>query len=141
EHFAVAVVEAALPDDQKISLLQLLKAGNGQIRVIMSTASAGPSAKDTVEEGVIPLSPPPDSPLEWLKTIRRVCRDQMIHYTRELEKALADRTAELEEREERLRQLAHHIKEVFWIAAPDHSEIYYISPLYETVWGQSCSSL
>ncbi len=47
----------------------------------------------------------------------------------------------LRESEERFRQLAENIKEVFWIGSPDWNTVYYISPAYETVWGQSCESL
>jgi PAS domain S-box-containing protein len=48
---------------------------------------------------------------------------------------------ELRESEERFRQLAENIEEVFWIVSPDWKEIYYISPAYEKVWGRSCKSL
>jgi PAS domain S-box-containing protein len=47
----------------------------------------------------------------------------------------------LAESEERFRQLAENIKEVFWMADPQTTEILYISPAYEQVWGQSCRSL
>jgi two-component system cell cycle sensor histidine kinase/response regulator CckA len=45
------------------------------------------------------------------------------------------------ESQERLRQLAEHIQEVFWLCNPALTELYYISPAYETVWGRSCQSL
>src|SRR5262249_18600664 len=45
------------------------------------------------------------------------------------------------ESEERFRQLAESINEVFWMADPQTTEILYISPAYEQVWGQSCQSL
>ena len=47
----------------------------------------------------------------------------------------------LQASEERFRQLAHHIQEVFWMSNTDKSQIIYVSPAYESVWGQSCSSL
>src|SRR5262249_45925814 len=47
----------------------------------------------------------------------------------------------LAESEQRFRQLAENIKEVFWMADPQVSEILYISPAYEQVWGRSCQSL
>jgi PAS domain S-box-containing protein len=43
--------------------------------------------------------------------------------------------------EERFRQLANHIQQVFWMSNPDKSQIMYVSPAYEEVWGQPCSSL
>lgn len=49
--------------------------------------------------------------------------------------------AVLRESETKFRQLVDTIREVFWLAAPDLSQIQYISPTYEEVWGQSCKSL
>ena len=43
--------------------------------------------------------------------------------------------------EERFRQLAENIQQVFWISSPDWKEFIYISPAYEKVWGQTCKSL
>ena len=43
--------------------------------------------------------------------------------------------------EEKFRQLAEHINEVFWIITPAGDETIYISPAYEQVWGRSCDSL
>ncbi|KJH70479.1 sensor histidine kinase [Aliterella atlantica] len=43
--------------------------------------------------------------------------------------------------EEKFRQLAENIHEVFWIADPNINEIIYISPAYEQIWGRSCESL
>ncbi len=48
---------------------------------------------------------------------------------------------DLRESEERLRQIAENIKEVFWVGSPDWKEVYYISPAYENIWGRSCDSL
>lgn len=47
----------------------------------------------------------------------------------------------VEESQERFRQLAEHIKEVFWITDPTKHRMIYISPGYEDVWGRSCDSL
>ena len=47
----------------------------------------------------------------------------------------------LERNEERFRQIAETIHEVFWLSTPDWSQVLYISPAYETVWGRSCQSL
>jgi PAS domain S-box-containing protein len=43
--------------------------------------------------------------------------------------------------EEKFRQLAENIHEVFWISDPDIKEIIYISPAYEQIWGNTCKSL
>ncbi len=45
------------------------------------------------------------------------------------------------ESEERFRQLADHIDDVFWIYEFDSSRVSYVSPAYESIWGRSCQSL
>jgi PAS domain S-box-containing protein len=47
----------------------------------------------------------------------------------------------LQASEEKLRQLAENIREVFWMSSPASNEILYVSPAYEQVWGRSCESL
>jgi PAS domain S-box-containing protein len=47
----------------------------------------------------------------------------------------------LEESEERFRQLAEHIRKVFWMMDPHSGEILYASPSYEDVWGRSVETL
>lgn len=43
--------------------------------------------------------------------------------------------------EERFRQLAESITEVFWMTDPAKNEILYISPGYEKIWGRTCEDL
>ena len=43
--------------------------------------------------------------------------------------------------EERFRQLAESIDEVFWMTDPLKGSLIYISPAYEKVWGRTCASL
>jgi PAS domain S-box-containing protein len=47
----------------------------------------------------------------------------------------------LRESEERFRQLAENIHEVFWMTDPIKRRILYVSPAYEKIWGRSCDSL
>ena len=47
----------------------------------------------------------------------------------------------LRESEERFRQLAENISEVFWMTDPAKREMLYVSPAYETIWGRTCKSL
>ncbi|MET0262636.1 MAG: PAS domain S-box protein, partial [Rariglobus sp.] len=42
----------------------------------------------------------------------------------------------LRESEERFRQLAENINEVFWMSDPMTGELLYISPAFEAIWGQ-----
>ncbi|MGP8200345.1 MAG: response regulator [Limisphaerales bacterium] len=48
---------------------------------------------------------------------------------------------ELRESEEKFRQLAENINEVFWMTPPDNHEMLYISPAFEKIWGRTCDSL
>ncbi len=47
----------------------------------------------------------------------------------------------LRESESKFRELAENIHEVFHINSADLSEMLYVSPGYEEIWGQSCESL
>ena len=48
---------------------------------------------------------------------------------------------DLRHSEERFRQLAEHIDEVFWMTSADGREIIYVNPAYEEIWGTSRQSL
>jgi PAS domain S-box-containing protein len=43
--------------------------------------------------------------------------------------------------EQRFRQLAESIREVFWLSDVAKTEMLYVSPGYEEIWGRTCSSL
>jgi PAS domain S-box-containing protein len=47
----------------------------------------------------------------------------------------------LRESEQRFRQLAETIQDVFWIIGPTPDKLLYVSPAYEKVWGRSLESL
>jgi PAS domain S-box-containing protein len=47
----------------------------------------------------------------------------------------------LQTSEEKFRQLAENIREVFWMMNPAGTEILYIGPAYEQIWGRTCRSL
>ena len=49
--------------------------------------------------------------------------------------------ANLHESEERFRQLAENMDEVFWMTDIAKREMLYVSPAYEKIWGRSCASL
>ncbi|MEP7000913.1 MAG: PAS domain-containing protein [bacterium] len=43
--------------------------------------------------------------------------------------------------EERFRQLADNIEEVFWLASVPSGEVIYVSPAFEVIWGRPCADL
>lgn len=70
--------------------------------------------------------------------------DQLEKTNRELLEEIVDRKraeGKLRESEERFRELAESIQEVFWMADASLEKILYVSPAYEKVWGRSCASL
>jgi PAS domain S-box-containing protein len=56
----------------------------------------------------------------------------------------SDRTSSLEvlqHKEDLFSQLTENIRQVFWINSPEQQKIFYISPAYEEIWGQSRQKL
>jgi PAS domain S-box-containing protein len=47
----------------------------------------------------------------------------------------------LRESEERFRQLAENIDDVFWLSDLEMRTVYYVSPAFEGIWGRSCESV
>ena len=47
----------------------------------------------------------------------------------------------LKESETRFRQIAENVREVLWVTDPAKSEMLYVSPAYERVWGRTVESL
>jgi two-component system cell cycle sensor histidine kinase/response regulator CckA len=71
-------------------------------------------------------------------------RRQVRRRTSEMQAEVVSRQhAEMELRasEERFRQLAENINEVFWVVDPVNQRSLYVSPAYATVWGRPCAGL
>ncbi len=47
----------------------------------------------------------------------------------------------LRDSETTLRLIAENIEEVFWMSDPEISQMFYVSPSYEKLWGRSCEGL
>lgn len=82
------------------------------------------------------------------KTTQKDELDQVTDALNDMRTGLQDGLLELKrsesatrESELKFRQLAENIPEVFWLCSPDWHNIFYISPAYETIWGNSCDSL
>ncbi|HLP02449.1 MAG TPA: PAS domain S-box protein [Opitutaceae bacterium] len=54
---------------------------------------------------------------------------------------LVGATEALRESEGRFRELAETINEVFWITDPSKTELIYLSPAFERVWGRPCGEI
>jgi PAS domain S-box-containing protein len=79
---------------------------------------------------------------------RRRLEEELRHARQQLERAVRERTAELEganealvESQDRFRQMAESIRDVFWLSNPSRTSIIYVNPAYETIWGRTCREL
>jgi PAS domain S-box-containing protein len=68
----------------------------------------------------------------FVETVLGISRD--ISQRKQTEEALWESA-------ERFRQLAENIREVFWLVIPDRTQLLYVSPAYEEIWGRTCQSL
>jgi PAS domain S-box-containing protein len=67
-----------------------------------------------------------------------MCRWAQLNAARE---ALQKAHDELQASEERFRQLAENIQQVFWMLEPATQRLLYVSPAYESIWGRSSEEL
>lgn len=66
--------------------------------------------------------------------------DRIIAIVRQISDRISAERA-LRESEERFRQIAENIREIFYLSDLRKPEILYISPAYETIWGRTCQSV
>jgi PAS domain S-box-containing protein len=88
---------------------------------------------------------------EDLRKAREELEDRVQQRTAELAETNRRLQSEVDERkrsetalqmsEEKFRDLAENIKEVFWLVDLDTRDLLYISPGYGEIWGRSCESL
>lgn len=68
---------------------------------------------------------------------------ELLAINRALEQQMATRIQmeiALRDSEERFRQLAEHIREVFWVYGITEERLLYVSPAYEDIWGRPVQS-
>lgn len=67
--------------------------------------------------------------------------DQLADSLNVMQATLTQTYGSLKESEQRFRQLAENINEVFWLCSADFDEIYYLSPAFEQLWGVKCEAV
>ena len=138
----MAVIDVQCPDETGLELLGLLTKKNNKIQVVLNAAFQSlQSVKETIHGGLFTYFEKAASSSNVLNHAHRAFRAYTTDSIEELQTGMATRTAALEEQQTHFQHLVEHVQEVFWIALPDHSQLLYMSPRYETVWGSSCASL
>lgn len=88
----------------------------------------------------------PNGEVRWIRDRGYAVYDQdgMIYRFVGVAKDITERKQaeeSLQESELRFRQLAENVREVFWVVTADRTQIVYVSPAYEEIWGRTCESL
>jgi two-component system, cell cycle sensor histidine kinase and response regulator CckA len=83
-----------------------------------------------------------DGEVRWLRSLSSPIRDETGRHERTVgitEDVTDEKRVEarLHESQERLRQLAEYIPQVFWMSSLDKDRMIYVSPAYEDIWGRS----
>lgn len=95
-----------------------------------------------VQEWEVRLQPRNNKPFSAALTVAAIRKPDGGKLTglRWLLRDISDRKkAELQESEQRFRQLAENVNQVFWISDVETAEIIYISSAYEKLWGSTCN--
>jgi two-component system sensor histidine kinase/response regulator len=87
---------------------------------------------------LVKTSPTRDTNGGWVGTVA-ITTDRTGQ--RKAEEAFRASTAELVESEARFRQITEAIREVFFLSDLQITQMYYVSPAYEHIFGRSCESL
>lgn len=128
----LVLLDVLLPDLSGIDVCRQIKADVALLDVfvvlISGTAISTAVKVDGLETGADDYIVKSLNPDEFLARIRTILR-------------LRNTTAALRAKEQLLRQLTENITEVFWITNLGKTQMIYISPGYEKVWGRTCESL
>ncbi|MDB6024600.1 MAG: sensor hybrid histidine kinase [Verrucomicrobiales bacterium] len=101
--------------------------------VILEALSEATSHSRRANRGL--QTPPPE--MELLKEYS----ERLVNKLEEKNRELARQAEELQNKDERFRELAEQIGEVFWITNVDKTQLLYVNPAYEKIWGRKCASL
>src|SRR5208337_1061398 len=128
----LVLLDVDLPDVSGVEICRQIKADphlGAPFVALFSGQATDPNSKVLgLESGADDYLVKPVDLAEFLARIRSLIR-------------LRETTAALRASEARFRQLAEHIRDVFWMTDVAKQEMLYISPGYEVIWGRTCESL
>ncbi len=124
------IADITPPEDMEIS------------RKIIQDSISGISEENTFEKRYIRK----DGKIIWGRAKTSLFRDaegKPLYFFSQLEDITEHKHTEkaLQESENRLRQMAEHIREVFFLQQLKPHAILYVNSFYEEIWGRSCQSL
>ena len=131
----IVISDYYMPQFDGLAALRLLRKNAPNIPFIMVTGTLG----EEVAAGIMKAGADDfllkDKLARLGPVVERVLREAE-------ERRQRKRTEEaLRVSEERFRQIAENIREVFWMADPQIQRMLYISPAYEEIWGRSWTDL
>ncbi len=130
ESFDVILLDLSLPDSQGLETFDKIHARFPAIPIIVLTGLADETiATKAVQQGA------QDYLLKGQVSGNLLLRSMRYAIERQRSEEA------LRQSEERFRQLAENIQEVFWMANANEHQLLYVSPAYEKVWGRSLASL
>ena len=135
QDYGIILSDYAMPQFDGIRALSLLRERGLQIPFILVSGTIGEeTAVAAMKEGAS----------DYLLKDRLARLGPAVRQALEKSNLLKQRQrAEeaLRESEERFRQIAENIEEVFWITDPSKKRILYVSPGYELIWGRRCEDI
>jgi PAS domain S-box-containing protein len=147
------LTDIMMPELDGIELLRAVRADarTQHIPVILLSARAGHEAAiGGLDAGADDYLVKPFTAREMMARVRThlALAKMRQELTRELDRKVEERTlelvqadAQLRESEEKFRQLASAVNEVFWICDAQRHQMRYVNPAYERVFLRSCQSL
>lgn len=128
----LVLLDMKLPDINGLEVCKQIKENPATAAVLVLQTSASLIDSDDrvrgLDQGADNYLVGPVEPLELIANVNALLR------LREAQRALL-------ENEERFRQMAENIADVFWIFDPLHCQLLYVSPAYEKIWGRSSAHL
>lgn len=129
---SLVLLDVVLPDISGREVLRQVRADtslHGVAVMLLSAEQTAPEQQaDGLDGGADSYIARPIANTELLARVRALLRQREL-------------TEQLRASDEKFRQLAENITDVFWIRSPDLKEVHYISPAFEKIWGRKAEDL